>query len=506
MLKKLRVALAVIFWLGVTVLFLDITGAVHAWLGWMAKLQFLPAIMAVNVGVIVLIVAMTLLIGRLYCSVICPLGVMQDGISWLSGKCSPDQKKRKFGRFHYSEWKIGTIARYVLLCCFIVALVVGGGTVVQLLAPYSSYGRMVDSLLRPCIDTINNWLADWAAAHESYAFYSVEVWMRSLPVLIVAVVSFVLVFVMSWFGGRAYCNSICPVGTVLGLLSKKSIVGVNINHEKCTKCGLCERKCKAMAIDSKNGRIDKSRCVDCFDCLDACKQGALKFGTSKASKPAEDKAEGTTRRAFLATAAALTATAALKAEEKTTDGGYITLEDKKPFKRETQICPPGAISLRNMQQKCTGCQLCVSACPNNVLRPGTSLNHFMMPEMSFELGHCRPECHACSDVCPAGAIIPLGKTHEEKMAHKTSLKVGRAVWVKENCLPVTDGVSCGNCARRCPSGAITMIPSDPDDKKSVKIPSVNDERCIGCGACEHLCPVRPFSAIHVEGVEVQRDI
>lgn len=519
MLKKIRVALALLFWLGVTVLFLDVTGAVHAWLGWMAKLQFLPAILAANVGVIVLIAVVTLLIGRIYCSVICPLGVMQDGISWLAGRTNPDKKKRKFGRFHFSEWKLGSGARYGLLVFFIVALIVGWGTVIQLLAPYSSYGRMVDSLLRPCTDFINNLLASWAAQHESYAFYGVEVWMRSLPVLIVAVVSFVLVFVMSWFGGRAYCNSICPVGTFLGLLSRRPVCGVTINADKCSGCGLCERKCKAMAIDSKNHKVDYSRCVDCFDCLDACHQDALHFGLRKAAPKAANAAEsqktdssnaaaegGTTRRAFLATTAAVAAVAAVKAEEKTVDGGYAILEDKKPFERQTPICPPGSVSLRHLEQHCTGCQLCVAACPNNVLRPVPSVNSFMKPGLSFELGHCRPECHACSDVCPAGAIKPLGVDHEEKMARKSSLKIGRAVWIKENCVPVTDGQSCGLCSRRCPSGAITMIPLNPDDKNSLKIPSVNDERCIGCGACEHLCPVRPFSAIHVEGIEVQREI
>ncbi|MBQ0056843.1 MAG: 4Fe-4S dicluster domain-containing protein [Bacteroidales bacterium] len=523
MMKKIRVALALVFWLGVTLLFLDLTGAAHAWLGWMAKLQFLPAVLAVNVGVIVLIVAVTLLIGRLYCSVICPLGVMQDGISWLAGKCNRDKTKRRFGRFHYSEWKLGKGARYGLLGFFLVALVFGMGTCVQLLAPYSSYGRMVTTIVRPLVDWLNNVCAGWCAAHESYAFYSVEVWMRSLPALIVAVVSFVLVFVMSWFGGRAYCNSICPVGTVLGLLSRRSLVRINIDADKCSGCGLCERRCKAMAIDSKNHTVDTTRCVDCFDCLDACNRDALSFGLAKKggnadTKDADTKEAGAkaggnnagtpdqSRRSFIATATALAAASVVKAQEKTTDGGYAILEDKKPYRRQTEICPPGAISLKNVEQKCTGCMLCVSACPNNVLRPSSSLSSFMKPGLSFEMGHCRPECHACSDVCPAGAIIPLGKTHEEKMARKSSLKIGRAVWIKDNCVPVADGRSCGLCSRRCPAGAISMVALNPDDPKSLKVPSVDDERCIGCGACEHLCPVRPFSAIHVEGIEVQREL
>ena len=124
----------------------------------------------------------------------------------------------------------------------------------------------------------------------------------------------------------------------------------------------------------------------------------------------------------------------------------------------------------------------------------------MQPESSYELGFCRPECTKCSEVCPAGAITKITQ------ADKASIQIGHAVWVKENCLPLTEGVSCGNCARKCPVGAITMVASDPSNPDSPQIPVVNDERCIGCGACENLCPSRPFSAIYVEGHEQHREI
>ena len=98
------------------------------------------------------------------------------------------------------------------------------------------------------------------------------------------------------------------------------------------------------------------------------------------------------------------------------------------------------------------------------------------------------------------AILPIS------VADKSSIQIGHAVWVKENCVPVTDGVECGNCARHCPAGAILMVPSVAGDDSSPKIPVVNTERCIGCGACENLCPSRPFSAIYVEGHERHRVI
>ena len=196
----------------------------------------------------------------------------------------------------------------------------------------------------------------------------------------------------------------------------------------------------------------------------------------------------------------LKAQVAKKAEAIKMDGGLADIVDKKEPVRQTPIVPPGARGLRHLQSHCTACQLCVSVCPNEVLRPSTDLTKLMQPEMSYERGYCRPECTRCSEVCPAGAIRPI------TVADKSATQIGHAVWVKKNCVPLTDGVECGNCARHCPTGAIQMVPSDAARPDSPKIPVIDTERCIGCGACENLCPARPFSAIYVEGHEVHREI
>ncbi|WP_299096511.1 4Fe-4S binding protein [uncultured Bacteroides sp.] len=496
MLRKIRLTLALLFFVTVTALFLDFTGTIHTWLAWMAKVQFLPALLAVNVGVIVPLVLLTLLVGRVYCSVICPLGVFQDIVSWISG-----QRKKKKYRFSYSpeiKW-----LRYGVLGLFVIALITGIGSIVALLAPYSSYGRIVSNLFAPLYRWGNNLLAYFAERADSYAFYDAEVWMKSLPTFIIAVVTFIVLIILAWRNGRTYCNTICPVGTVLGFFSRFSLFRPVVDAEKCKKCSLCSRRCKAASIDYKNHRIDYSRCVACMDCLDTCKHDALhlQYRWKKTNKQAVNKPMqtvnseqvDTTRRSFLSATAVLAATSVVKAQEKKVDGGLAVIEDKKIPVRATQIVPPGAGSARHFAQHCTACQLCVSACPNNVLRPSTKLTKLMQPEMSYERGYCRPECTRCSDVCPAGAIRPI--TVEEK----SSTRIGHAVWIKKNCIPLTDGVECGNCARHCPSGAILMVPSDNDDPNSVRIPVVNAERCIGCGACENLCPARPFSAIYVEG-------
>lgn len=512
MLRRLRIILALIFFTGVTLLFLDFTGAIHAWLGWMAKIQFFPAILALNLGIVIALVLLTLIFGRIYCSVICPLGVMQDVAAWLG-------KKQKKNRYSYSPAK--SWLRYGVLGLFIVALIAGVGSFVALLEPYSAYGRIASNLFAPVYGWVNNLFALIAEKAESYAFYRTDVWLKSLPTFIIAAVTLVTVFVLAWRNGRTWCNTICPVGTILSFLARFSWFRPVIDTDKCISCKKCERNCKASCIDISSHKIDYSRCVTCMDCIGNCPKDAISYRhPAKASvkagqKPAAvtDKASGvdTSRRGFLTASLMTAAAVTVKAQEKKVDGGLAVIEDKVIPDRATPIVPPGAVSLRHFAQHCTGCQLCVSVCPNGVLRPATDMLRLMQPEMSYERGYCRPECTKCSEVCPAGAIRPID------VAEKSSVQIGHAVWVKANCVPVTDGVSCGNCARHCPVGAIQMVPlkghhrhrggsEEGNDGKRLMVPAVNTEKCIGCGACENLCPARPFTAIYVEGHEVHRVI
>ena len=505
MLRKIRLTLAVIFLGLVTLLFLDFTGTLHAWLSWMAAIQFLPAVLALHFIVVAVWVVITLVFGRIYCSIVCPLGVMQDVVSWFSGRRN---KKRKRLRFSYSPAK--QWLRYTMLIIFVVALIAGVGSLAALLAPYSSYGRIAQNVFQPIYLLGNNALAYMSERMDSYAFYSREVWMRSLPTFIITVATFVVLVILAWRNGRTYCNTICPVGTMLSFFARFSWMKIRIDEDKCIGCGLCAKGCKSACIDFKHHKIDYSRCVVCGDCLDNCHKNALHFGREERSVKSEEsnsneasvelRTPDSGRRAFLLAAATVTASAALAQEKKKVDGGLAAITQKEPFKRSTPITPPGSLSAQNMAQHCTACQLCVAECPNDVLRPSTDLMKLMQPTMSYERGYCRPECHRCSEVCPAGAIKPI------KKEDKSSIQIGHAVWVKKNCIVFTDGVECGNCARHCPSGAIMMIPANPNDENSPKFPAVNLSRCIGCGACENLCPAKPFSAIHVEGNEVHKYI
>ncbi|MBR1962842.1 MAG: 4Fe-4S dicluster domain-containing protein [Alistipes sp.] len=486
LLRTTRIVLATLFFTTVTLLFLGIGWQFNQWFAWVAKVQFLPALIALDFAVLAVLVVLTLIFGRLYCSVICPLGVMQDIFGWFG-------KKQKKNRYSYSSEK--RWLRYSVLAIFILCLIIGFAPVTTLLAPYSAYGRIVNSIFRPLYDLLQNALAMVDTHFEWYLIPEAELWLRSVTTLVVALLTLLLLSVLAWRNGRTYCNTVCPVGTILSFFARFSLLRIEVDESKCNKCTLCERNCKAAAIDSKSGKVDLSRCVACGDCIDKCSHKAIHYKSISLSskRKQEEQPTSQSKRAMMTGALLAVGTSAMAQAKIKVDGGLAEIEEKRVPHRDTPLTPPGSISARNMQKHCTACQLCVSACPNGVLRPSLDPMRFMQPEMSFERGFCRPECNRCSQICPTGAICAI------KPEDKTAIRIGRAVWIKENCIPVTKGDKCGVCARNCEAKAILMVDYTTSDGRKVKVPTIDAERCIGCGECEYLCPARPLSAIYVEG-------
>ena len=494
MLRKIRIALAAVFFVGITLLFVGIG---HDWWGWMAKLQFLPSALALNFAVIAGVLLLTFVFGRIYCSVICPMGVFQDVVLWIrraggkwmqnaqtrrlkklkeSGATGKPKVKQYLKRFDYvkeHKW-----VRYPVLVLSIVSIFVSGQMLIALIAPYSAYGRIVRSIAGAASGSI-------------------------VPALLVTgLVTLVVIFCCAWLWGREYCNTICPVGTTLSLVSRFSLFRPTIELDKCINCGRCGKGCKASCIDTKNHKIDYSRCVVCFDCLDNCTENALKYrfvGLKSAkieAAPAAPASSGQKgdggRRAFLATTVLAGTALAAKAQDHM-QGGLAEVIDKQNPERGERLVPFGAGSVKSFYDHCTACQLCVSACPNGVLRPSTDFAHFMQPQMGYDKGYCSPECNACSQVCPAGAIRPVAP------GEKQTIQIGIAHVNLELCIAAKGQDSCGNCSYHCPSGAIRMVKSEVSQ---FQIPTVTENQCIGCGACENLCPSRPVSAITVRGISV----
>ena len=447
-LKVFRIVLAALMLFGITALIFDFTdGAVlRHWLGWMPKVQLLPAILALNVAVVVAVLLVTALIGRLYCSVVCPMGIFQDIFSWFHKIIFG--KKRPYRYRKPQNW-----LRYIVLALFVILMFFGLNGIASLVAPYSAYARMVANIH-------GSGLVHW-----------------------VAIATLCCVGVMSFMYGRFWCNTLCPVGSLLSFFSKHSLFGIRIDREKCVGCHKCEKRCKANCINLEDKTVDGSRCVMCFNCLGHCKQGAIGLtrrsnqdNQSNPNAPADPS-----RRKFLAVTAAVGTASVLHAQEEKAAAGMALVENKSIPERKTPLKPAGANSLKNFESRCTACQLCVGKCPEHVLRPSTGLDGFLQPTMVFDQGFCRLACTRCSELCPSGAIRPVGK--EEK----TAISIGYAVVLKDNC------IGCGLCERHCPAQAIQMVDG---------IPAVHENKCIGCGKCEYYCPATPAKAIYVEGREV----
>jgi ferredoxin len=485
MLKKTRVILSVVLFSLITFYFLDFAGILPQQFHALTHIQFVPALLALNLGILAFLVLLTLLFGRIYCSTICPMGIFQDIVDWISKRTAKKKKKYTYG-------KPKTILRWSVLIATAVLYLFGITALLGLLDPYAAYGRMATHLFKPVYLAGNNLLSFIFTSFGNYTFYIVDIFIFSIFSLIISVVTFLVIGFLAWKYGRTFCNTICPVGTVLGVLSRFSFFKIRINSGKCTSCGVCATKCKASCMDTKEKTVDNSRCVDCFNCVDSCRFGALSYSSpGKATVNAETiTVDGSKRKFLLAGVTAAMTTPTLLAKEKT---GF--LNGGKSYTRQTPISPPGALSTDRLQSHCTSCHLCISKCPTNVLKPAFAEYGFggvMQPTMFFEKGFCNFDCTICSNVCPNHALKPL--SIEEK--HKTQM--GHVVFIEEICIVPTRHQSCGACAEHCPTQAVKMIPY----QDGLTIPTINTDICVGCGACEFICPVRPHRAIFVEGNEV----
>lgn len=474
MLKKIRLAIAIVVIAVLTFGFIDIAGVLSD--PWLQRIQFLPSLLSLSFVTVAILIVATLLFGRAYCSVICPLGIFQDFFNWLSKKID---KKKKYGYKPEQKW-----LRWGVLAILLITWLCGFTVLVSLIEPYSAYGRIVTQIFKPLYVLGNNLLANFSEKAGSYKFFYVALSVRSIATLIVAVLTLVIIGFMSFRFGRTWCNTICPVGTVLGFFSRYSLFRISIDKEKCNHCKACARKCKSYCIDSANQTIDYSRCVDCFDCIENCKQDALKYSPIwKLSTKSQETPVNESKRKFIKSAVAIAVMAPVALESRAAEGVGVKKNKRIP------LSPPGSISHKNLLQHCTACNLCVSKCPSNVLKPATleyGIEGFMQPVMSFDKGFCNYDCTVCSEICPNGAIMPL--TVEEK--HHT--QPGLVIFEKEECVVWKNRTSCGACAEHCPTGAVTMVPFEG----GLTIPQTSQEVCVGCGGCEFICPVK---AIHIEG-------
>lgn len=467
-------------------------------LGWehvVERLQFVPALLGTLRGaagallVLAGLVLITLIFGRVYCSFLCPLGIMQDivirlrmGVDRLLGR------RAKVGRYSPPV----PYVRYIVLALVLLTMLVGATMLLLTwLDPYTIAARFAAGVLNPLVAQGADMLPGVDAPAPAWGRYG---WM------LLAVSGFVLVpLLMAWWRGRLYCNTICPVGALLGLLARRPLLRLSIPISGCVRCGNCMRACKSHCIDIKNKQVDTSRCVNCYDCVSACRFGLRPRFTNpfrspaapapKKEKPAAPKpapAADASRRAFMGTVAC--GVPALLATGCAEVAGEVSTDPAKLGNNEARAAtPPGSGHVRRFLDRCTGCGLCISACPTRVLQPSSTQHGFfgvMKPYMDFTKGFCNFDCNICSNVCPEGALLPM------TLAEKKQTQIALAAFDRDYCIVQQDRTECGACTEHCPTKALFT--------KEEKFPSCDREKCYVCHACVQVCPRKAISIVEDE--------
>ncbi|HOP00233.1 MAG TPA: 4Fe-4S binding protein [Bacteroidales bacterium] len=495
LLRKIRILFSAIILICFILVFIDYKDLIPTkYINILMSLQFVPSMLKyIDTPVIlsagfVAVLILTLLTGRTYCSFLCPLGIGQDLFSRIGGRI-----RKKFRR--YGLKKPHTILRYSILGATVVVSLVWGIYLLTLLDPYSVFGRFMTFFGKPVALLINNFLSWVFHKFDIYTFDHITITGFRLLTYTIPVLFFILVGVMSLTRGRLYCNTICPVGTLLGLISKISIFRIKFDESKCTRCGRCAIRCKSSCIDFLQQKVDVSRCVDCFNCIDVCQDDAMSYGLVSFKKKETETDTG--KRKFIAGSLLMLMglQQGARAQEK---GSPVPLKQSTVKENRTcPVAPPGAGSIEDFNSNCTGCSLCIAACPNDVLKPALlqyGIAGIMQPVMDYHKSFCTFNCVKCTEVCPTYALKPL------TLEAKQLTQLGKVQFIKDNCIVKTEKTACGACSEACPTKAVYMVPYEGN----LLIPETNADICIGCGHCEYACPTVPYKAIFVDGNPVHQ--
>jgi ferredoxin len=457
--------------------------------GILPPFQFMPALMrtisqpaTLFLAGFIFIVLITLIFGRVYCSFICPLGILQDFFSTLARKAGrkPDHS---FSRPH-------NILRYTILAITLTALSIGLMSLVILLDPYSIAGRFFSYFLQPLVVWTYN-LGILAGKPFDIYLYPKQTAVIPLPDTLIAAVFLLLIVYLSVRRGRIYCNTVCPVGSLLGLLSRVSVFKLTLNQEQCSECLSCQSVCKANCIDPQTATIDMTRCVGCFNCLAACSRSTIRYRPAR--HRAAPMAWSPARRGFIIGSIAVAGSLILAFNGRLRHLAGIARAHTNP-----PVTPPGSLNLSRFTRACTSCSLCVAACPTSVLTP--SFGDYgpaglMQPKMNFENSYCEYECNTCGKVCPTGAITKIS------LEEKKITQIGEAKLLEDICVVYVDHNNCGACGEVCPTHAIRFV-----DKENILYPEIDTQYCIGCGACQLACPTTPRSiVVHPHPVHAKAD-
>lgn len=433
-------------------------------------------------------VVVTLVFGRVWCGWFCPLGTV---LQWLSPRRMP-----RPGNGPSDGWRS---VKYFVLAAILVAALLGNQSLL-FLDPMTIMTRTAGVALWPAlknavygaeatlykVDVL--WPAlDWIHTSLVYPIFQdvTSVFTLAIPVFLF----FLGIVALNWIAERFWCRYVCPLGGLLGLLSKLSLVRREVKGT-CASCALCGGDCPTGTIEPERGyRSDPAECIVCYDCIVDCRREGVAFrwlGTTW--HPADWRSYDPRRRQMLATAGAAAAGVALVGVEPVTE--------RQPAH---MVRPPGA-TLTDFETLCVRCGECVRVCPTQGLQPSLfegGAQNVLTPQLVPRLGYCDYRCNACGEVCPTGAIPRLD------LAEKQTTPMGLARVDQSRCLPWAHDIPCIVCEEACPvpHKAITLdaveVVSARGEAMVIQRPRVVKELCIGCGICEYQCPMGGEAAVRV---------
>ncbi len=499
-LKIFRVIAATAIFIAALLSFLNFS------MGWetnhILHIQFVPALLSLAAGTLgvalplIILLLLTLIFGRVYCSFLCPTGILQDIIGRLArpftrrtrrtrtNPHSPGAGSSNSAGYH----KPHSILRYIILIATGLLFALGLAWPLTLLDPYSLFGKIASQFFGSIEIFLNNALANIFPNSIPYLKYT----SIATVSFIYGTIALITLILFSAAHGRLYCNTICPVGTLLGLIGSKSLFQIRIDSNACKHCNACAKNCKSNCIDIKGHKVDTERCVVCFNCLQHCKFGALHYSLRRPA--ASSTPSGKIDKGLRTTLAGLAGLGTAILAHKGTGSRFIPIKEYREkhlpenlrASQELGIMPPGAGTLEHFKQNCTGCYACVAACPGDVIKPATfeyGPDGILLPTLKYNGHFCGYECNACSNACPSGALSPLTLKEKKRTA------IGKAIYMAGKCIVFQAGTDCGACDEHCPTKAITMVPVP--GKSFLYYPKLNRDLCIGCGGCEYICPQKP---------------
>ncbi len=417
----------------------------------------------------------TMLFGRLFCSWVCPLGTLQDasGILPKTRKLSQLRRRNTYQRVY--GLKYGLLVALVTLAAF-------GPLQAGLLDPLALFLRSMVGFVIPMAQTTGLPLGQ-ASRIGAGALLSGAMLLAILTAT-------------RWIP-RAWCRTACPLGALLGVAGRWAPFQIRRDPNKCTDCGRCTAVCNGAA--DPQGELRPSECLVCFNCIAACPEDALAYGLPNRHQLQSKQSPDVSRRSLItAMGAGLLAYPLLRS-----GAGSVNLPDPG------LIRPPGALPEREFLSRCVKCAVCVEVCPTGGLQPavgGGGLEALWTPLLVPRIGYCEANCTACGEACPTGAIESLTMERRTGADGKPPVKIGTAFIDRGRCLPWGMDKPCLVCEEVCPVSpkAIVTVQGRTRDGKTILMPQVVPERCIGCGMCENHCPISGRAAIQVQSTGESR--